>query len=87
MQRADGSWLIDGSASIERMKQMIDSGDLPGEEDGYFHTAAGFVLHVLGHIPKPAEHFSAAGYRFEVVDMDGHRIDKLLVTLEPNLPE
>lgn len=87
MQRADGSWLIDGSVSIERMKQMIESGALPGEDEGYFHTAAGFALHVLGHIPKPAEHFSAAGYRFEVVDMDGHRIDKLLVTMEPESPE
>lgn len=82
VQRADGSWLIDGSVSIERLKQVIESGALPGEEEGYFHTAAGFVLHMLGHIPKASEHFSAAGYRFEVVDMDGHRIDKLLVSIE-----
>lgn len=77
--REDGSWLVDGSVSIERLKQVLETSSLPGEEDGYFHTAAGFVLHMLGHIPKPAEHFEADGYRFEVVDMDGHRIDKLLI--------
>lgn len=81
VQRADGSWLVDGSVSIERLKQALDSGDLPGEEDGDFHTAAGFVLHSLGHIPKAAEFFVAADYRFEVVDMDGNRIDKLLVSV------
>lgn len=81
VQRADGSWLVDGSLSIERLKQAIDSGDLPGEEDGDFHTAAGFVLHTLGHIPKATDNFVAAGFRFEVVDMDGNRIDKLLVSI------
>lgn len=81
VQRADGSWLVDGSVSIERLKQALDSGELPGEEDGDYHTAAGFVLHSLGHIPKAAEFFQAAGFRFEVVDMDGNRIDKLLVSV------
>ncbi|MFZ5723781.1 MAG: hemolysin family protein [Pseudomonadota bacterium] len=84
VQRADGSWLVDGSVSIERLKQALDSGELPGEEDGDFHTAAGFVLHTLGHIPKAAESFIAAGFRFEVVDMDGYRIDKLLVSAVPD---
>ncbi len=84
VRRADGSWLVDGSLSIERLKQAIDSGDLPHEDDGDFHTAAGFVLHNLGHIPKAAEYFVAAGYRFEVVDMDGNRIDKLLISEVPN---
>lgn len=79
--RDDGSWLVDGSLSIERLKQVLQTSSLPGEEDGHFHTAAGFVLHVLGHIPKPAEHFTVDGYRFEVMDMDGHRIDKLLVAM------
>ncbi|MFZ5756902.1 MAG: hemolysin family protein [Pseudomonadota bacterium] len=83
VQRADGSWLVDGSVSLERLKQALDSGALPGEEEGDFHTAAGFVLHTLGHIPKAAEHFTVAGYRFEVVDMDGNRIDKLLVSMVP----
>ncbi len=81
--RADGSWLVDGSVSIERLKQLLEITELPGEEDGHFHTAAGFVLHMLGHIPKITEQFSASDYRFEVLDMDGHRIDKLLVTYTP----
>ena len=56
---------------------------LPDDDEGYYHTAAGFVLHLLGHIPKAGEHFMAEGFRFEVVDMDGHRIDKLLVSIAP----
>lgn len=78
--RADGSWLVDGSVSLEQLKQLLEITELPGEEDGHFHTAAGFVLHMLGHIPKITEQFSANDYRFEVVDMDGNRIDKILVT-------
>lgn len=84
VQRSDGSWLVDGSVSIERLKQAIDSGDLPGEEDGDYHTAAGFVLHKLGHIPKASDYFVSTGFRFEVVDMDGNRIDKLLVAIVPD---
>jgi len=81
--REDGSWLVDGSVSIERLKQVLDVTSLPDDDEGFFHTAAGFVLHMLGHIPKAGEHFVAEGFRYEVVDMDGHRIDKLLVSALP----
>jgi putative hemolysin len=83
IQREDGSWLVDGSVSIERLKQVLDVTALPDDDEGYFHTAAGFVLHMLAHMPKAGEHFTAEGFRYEVVDMDGHRIDKLLVSLVP----
>jgi putative hemolysin len=81
--REDGSWLVDGSVSIERLKQVLDVTSLPDDDEGFYHTTAGFVLHMLGHIPKAGEHFIADGFRYEVVDMDGHRIDKLLVSAVP----
>ncbi len=79
--REDGSWLIDGSVTIERMKAVLEADDeLPGEEENVFNTLGGFVMYILGHIPKVADHFEVAGYRFEVMDMDKNRVDKVLVT-------
>lgn len=79
IQREDGSWLIDGSISVDRFKSLLQLDDLPGEEEGRFNTVAGFVLHHLGRIPVVGDHFESAGLRFEVVDMDRHRVDRLLV--------
>jgi len=80
VQREDGSWLIDGGASIERLKYVLDiSGELPGEEESEFNTVAGFIMHKLGRIPAEANFFEWDKYRFEVVDMDKNRIDKVLV--------
>jgi putative hemolysin len=59
---------------------MASTAVFPGEREGSYHTLAGFVLYQLGYIPKPSEHFDWEGYRFEVVDMDGNRIDRLLVS-------
>lgn len=81
--REDGSWLVDGSVSVERFCDVTSRDELPGQAEGEFHTMAGFVLHVLGRIPAVAETFEAAGLRFEVVDMDGNRVDKLLITPLP----
>ena len=58
--------------------------DLPGENERGFHTLGGFIMHALGKIPSPADHFSAEGWRFEVMDMDGNRVDKVLVSVLPN---
>jgi magnesium and cobalt exporter, CNNM family len=80
VQREDGSWLIDGSISVERFKTLLQLDELPGEEEGRFNTIAGFVLHHLGRIPAVGDHFESAGLRFEVVDMDRRRVDKLLVS-------
>jgi putative hemolysin len=78
--REDGSWLIDGSVAIERLKSVLEIDDeLSGEQENAFNTLGGFVMHVLGHIPKVADHFEVVGCRFEVIDMDKNRVDKVLV--------
>jgi putative hemolysin len=75
VQRADGSWLIDGSAPIDSVERTLGLKML-GSED--FATLAGFMLHHLGHLPVPGEFFDHDGWIFEVVDLDGRRIDKVL---------
>jgi putative hemolysin len=80
IEREDGSWLIEGSAPIERVKSVLEIHEtLPGEDENAFNTLGGFVMHVLGRIPAVADHFQAAGVRIEVVDMDKNRVDKVLV--------
>lgn len=78
VERGDGSWLADGMIPIDEFEDMTG---LRGLKDaGNFHTLAGFVLHCLGHLPKAGDKFDHDGTSFEVVDMDGRRIDKVLVT-------
>jgi len=82
LQREDGSWLVDGDVGIERLKSVLDIGDdLPGEDEHSFNTLGGFIMHVLGRIPAPTDHFEAAGWRFEVMDMDRNRVDKVLLSI------
>ncbi len=79
--REDGSWLIDGGASIERVKLTLNiKNDLPGEKNNVYHSLGGFVMHVVGRIPMETDQFEEQGYRFEVVDMDKNRVDKILVS-------
>ena len=80
VQREDGSWLVDGSLAADDLRELLGLGELPGEDEHDFHTAAGMLTAHWGRIPQAGEHFSASGYRFEVVDLDGARIDKLLVS-------
>jgi putative hemolysin len=78
--REDGSWLMDGGVSVERSKSVLEiDEDLPGEEENAFNTLGGFVMHMLGRIPAVTDHFDWAGCRFEVMDMDKNRVDKVLV--------
>jgi putative hemolysin len=77
VQRDDGSWLVSGSAPADRLAEQLGF-DLPEDRD--YATAAGFALSVLKHLPKTGETFEDGGWRFEVVDMDGRKIDKLLAT-------
>lgn len=84
LQREDGSWLIDGGASIERLKYVLD---IDGEEDDGVLTVAGFIMRELGRIPAEADHFDWDEYRFEVVDMDKNRIDKVLATRVASSPQ
>ena len=79
--REDGSWLVDGSVIVERLKLVLKiDGELPGEEENAFNTLGGLVMFVLGRIPLVTDRFEAAGYRIEVVDMDKNRVDKVLIT-------
>jgi putative hemolysin len=79
VQREDGSWLMDGLLDIHDLKEMLDIKELPAEERGTYQTLGGFVMMQLGRIPNPADHFEWDGFRFEVMDMDGRRVDKVLV--------
>lgn len=79
VQREDGSWLLDGMLPIEELKDILNIRALPEEANGDYNTLAGFVLMQLGRIPKVSDHFEWGSYRFEVMDMDGLRIDKVLV--------
>jgi len=81
--RDDGSWLVDGLLPIDELKKIIDVVDLPGEAEGLYQTVAGFMIARLGRFPSVSEHFTCRGWRFEVVDMDGHRVDKVLVSRDP----
>jgi putative hemolysin len=85
MQRADGSWLIDGALPTDDLRELLQIGELPGEDEHDFRTVAGMVMTALGHVPQTGEVFAWHGIRFEVVDLDGARIDKLLVTPAPSL--
>lgn len=82
VRREDGSLLIDGSLPIDDLKEHLEVEELPDEDIYRFDTLAGFVLSLLGHIPKPGDVITWDGWRFEVIDMDGLRIDKVLVSRE-----
>ncbi len=79
ISRADGSWLVDGSAAMEEVATHFGMDHLPDDEAGAYHTIGGFVMARLGRVPKTADTFEWSGMRFEVLDMDGRRIDKVLV--------
>ena len=79
VQREDGSWLLDGMLPVDEFKALLHLGPLPGEDQGVYQTLAGFVIMQLGRIPAPADHFGWEGMKIEVVDMDGNRVDKVLV--------
>ncbi|WP_206452962.1 hemolysin family protein [Aurantimonas marina] len=79
--RGDGSWLIDAATPIDAVGNAVPGLLFPSERD--YETAAGFVLNHLGHIPDVGERFRWRRWDFEIMDMDGRRIDKLLVTEVP----
>ena len=83
VQRDDGSWLIDGLYSIEEFQELFEIPSLPEASEGYYQTVGGFVMASLGQVPQPGDHFDWAGLRLEVMDMDGRRVDKVMVTRLP----
>jgi len=81
--REDGSWLINGDTPIEDVRNALSVGSLPGEDQGHYRTIAGLILFILERIPNTGDHLGVGGLRYEVVDMDGNRIDKVLVMRVP----
>lgn len=79
VRREDGSLLVDGMLNIDELKRVLELKRLPGEEEGSFQTLGGFVMAKLGRVPATADSFDWNGYRFEVVDMDRNRVDKVLI--------
>jgi putative hemolysin len=80
VQRDDGSWLLDGTIPIPEMKDRLRIKAVPEEERERYHTVSGMLLLLLGRVPRTGDHADWEDWRFEVVDMDGNRIDKVLAT-------
>ena len=78
VKREDGTWLIDGMIGLDELKQVLSVAQLPGE-DPDFHTLGGYLMARLNRVPMVADRVSAGDWRFEVVEMDGRRVDRVLV--------
>lgn len=83
-QRQDGSWLLDGMLEIDEFKEIFNFHALPHEDE--YETLSGFVMMSLGRVPSVTDQFEWKSYKFEVIDMDGRRVDKVLVTTLPQKP-
>jgi putative hemolysin len=80
VRREDGSWLVDGALDLTGLKRAVGLKSLPGEEDETYHTVGGLAMRVLGRVPRVGDVFEQPGFRFEIVDMDGNRIDRVLIS-------
>lgn len=83
VQRSDGSWLMDGLLHIDELKEILGIDELPDEDEGHYQTVGGFVVNELGDIPAVGDWFEWSRFRFEVVDMDGRRVDRVLAQIRP----
>jgi putative hemolysin len=79
IRREDGSWLVDGKVLADELKELLQADELPFEDENLYQTLGGLVMAFLDRIPKSGDHFDWNGFRFEVMDMDGHRVDKVLI--------
>lgn len=86
VQREDGSWLLDGHIPVPELKDRLELGEVPEEDRGRYHTLSGMLMLLTGRLPKLADHVEWEGWRFEVVDMDGRSIDKVLAIRQPLPP-
>ena len=96
VRRGDDSWLLDGLIPVPELKDRLELKDLPEEGRGRYNTLAGMIMLLLGRLPRTADTVDWEGWRFEVVDLDGKRVDKVLVTpltpasgggaIMPNIP-
>ena len=80
VQREDGSWLVDGLLAAEELKERLGLKELPREEEAEYQTVGGMVMDTLGRVPAEGDRFVWEGYSFEVLDMDGRRVDKVLAS-------
>jgi putative hemolysin len=80
VQREDGSWLVEGMMRIDTFKDLLDLDQLPGEDRAGYQTVGGFIMAQIGSVPEAGQHFVVSDMRFEVLDMDGMRVDKILVS-------
>jgi putative hemolysin len=80
VQREDGSWLVDGLLAAEELKERLGLKELPREEEAEYQTVGGMVMDTLGRVPAEGDRFAWEGYSFEVLDMDGRRVDKVLAS-------
>ena len=83
MQREDGSWLLDGLIPTPELKDRLGIGEVPEEERGRYNTLSGMLLLLFGNIPRTGDRCTWARWEFEVLDLDGLRIDKVLATRLP----
>jgi putative hemolysin len=79
-QREDGSWLLDGLIPVGELKVRLGLDDLPDEDRGRYNTVAGLLMSISGHLPLVGERIACGDWLFEVVDLDGKRIDKVLAS-------
>jgi putative hemolysin len=85
VQREDGSWLMDGGLDLETVVRTLDAESLLSHEDSqHYHTLGGLTMLALGRVPKTGDVFERGGHRFEIVDMDGNRVDRVLISRIPS---
>jgi putative hemolysin len=84
MQREDGSWLLDGHIPVPELKDRLALSSVPEEERGRYHTLSGMMMLLTGRLPKTGDTMQWQAWRFEIVDMDGKTIDKVLATKLPD---
>jgi putative hemolysin len=82
-QRDDGSWLLEGLMPVSELKARLDIDELPDETRGRYNTVAGLLMAVSGHLPVTGEKIRCEDWLFEVIDLDGKRIDKVLASQTP----
>jgi putative hemolysin len=83
VRRGDGSWLVDGLLAAKEIKERLGLRGLPDEQEGDYQTVGGMVMARLGRVPTEGDRFEWEGFSFEVADMDGYRVDKVLVARAP----
>lgn len=87
VERTDGSWLVDPSIDIGEFKEKFDIDYLPEEEEGGYHTLGGFIMDYIAKVPKVGTKFTWENFSFEIIDMDGYHIDKILIYKNDDLLE